>query len=107
VKYYDNTHVRGTIATDREGLMFTSVPYSRNWHITVDGKTIEPRVVGGALIALKLFPGEHEIEFVYRVDSLLPGAVVSLLAVLVFVGLWFRERQRKKLEEAGGRAETR
>jgi uncharacterized membrane protein YfhO len=101
VKYYDNTHVRGTITADGEGLMFTSIPYSPNWRITVDGKAIEPRLVGGALIALKLFPGEHEIEFTYRAGSLLPGCIISLLSAFLFAGLWIYGRRRENRRITG------
>ncbi|WP_300851848.1 YfhO family protein [uncultured Bacteroides sp.] len=88
VTEYTSTHLTGEILCEGSCLLYTSIPYDHNWHITVDGKAVRPEQFGGALTAIQLDGGMHTVEFTYQVDILPIGAaasVASLVILIVFV----------------------
>ena len=96
---FSNTKVAGTISCDRDGLMYTSIPYDGNWYATVDGEEAEIVLVGEAMVALNLTEGDHDIVFTYRNKSFSLGLAVSLVCLAVFLVLvylqhkaWFNTR---------------
>jgi uncharacterized membrane protein YfhO len=94
VTYYDDSHITGTVSVDKEGLLWTSIPVDAGWNIKVDGKLVLPRLVANTFYALKLFPGEHTIEFAYR-PNFQKGGIISLIFVALFIGMWIYDRNRK------------
>ena len=88
VAEYTDTKLSGEIDVDAPGVMYTSIPYDDGWSATVDGEpaTIET-VGGGALIAVRLQPGRHTINFSYMTPGLVPGAVITVLAAFMLIGM--------------------
>ena len=84
---FKNTKVTGTINCDRDGLLYTSIPQNGNWHVYVDGKEAEIKLVGDVMIGVELTAGEHEIVFRYRNKSFTVGLIATLLSALVFLGI--------------------
>ena len=87
---FSDTHIKGTIDTREDGTLFTSIPYSHGWTVSVDGTVIETQALGGALLGIKLEAGSHTIIFDYLTPGLIPGFIISLAAIAVF--LIFRRR---------------
>ena len=87
---YSDTHIIGTINTGRSGILFTSIPYSDGWTVSVDGAVVETEALGNALLGIKLEAGSHTIIFDYLTPGLIPGFIISLAAIAVF--LIFRRR---------------
>lgn len=100
VEEYSSDYVIGTIETDRDGLMFTSIPYDGNWHAYVDD--VETEVVPlnqNSFCAIHVPKGTHKIRFQYRQDHLLLGGGISLGALLGFIILEaINRRKRRKTE---------
>lgn len=96
---FSNTRVEGTITCNRDGLLYTSIPYDGNWVVTVDGKPVEAVLVGNCMIALNLTEGTHTICFVYRNTAFILGASLSLLCAAAFVALIITGRKPKKVKE--------
>ena len=84
---FSNTKVEGTIACNRDGLLYTSIPHDGNWRVTVDGKEVEHALVGDAMIAVELTEGEHTVTFIYRNEAFSLGWKISLLCLLVFIAI--------------------
>ncbi len=84
---FSTTHVAGTITCDRDGLLYTSIPYDGNWTATVDGKSADIVLVGDAMVALELTEGDHEITFTYRNSAFSMGWKISLGCLAIFVAL--------------------
>ena len=84
---FSNTRVEGTINCNRDGLMYTSIPYDGNWVAEVDGEEAEIVLVNNAMMALELTEGQHTITFRYENKAFNIGLTVSLLCAAVFVGL--------------------
>ena len=105
---YTEDRIEGTITISEEyPILFTSIPYDKNWRIYVDGQqiqlymietTIESGVekipVLDAVIAAELTPGEHEIVMEYRSTELAIGAAVSLAGLIVFLGIICNEKRK-------------
>jgi uncharacterized membrane protein YfhO len=95
---FTNTKVEGTIDCNRDGLLYTSVPYNGNWVAYVDGEPAEIVLVGDCMIGLNMTKGAHTIRLVYRNHAFTIGLIVSVLCAAAFVGLiiWSRHREKKK-----------
>lgn len=89
---YTSTSVDGTIDVTEDGIMFTSIPYDKNWHLYVDGKEteIEP-LWSRSFVSVSLPQGSHTIHLEYRQRGLIPGIVVSVIAALALGYLLFRK----------------
>ena len=83
---YTDTQVTGTIFVREKGTLFTSIPYEEGWRVTVDGRPVPTRAIAdGALLALSLEPGTHEIVFRYHMKGFWPGLIVTLLSLAIFL----------------------
>ena len=91
---FSTTRVEGNISCNRDGLLYTSIPYNGNWKATVDGKEADIHLVGGAMIALELTKGDHEIVFTYENKSFTIGLLVSIACLLIFLGLAYWQNQQ-------------
>jgi uncharacterized membrane protein YfhO len=85
---FTNTRVDGTIRCNRDGLMYTSIPQNgENWKVYVDGKPVEPVLVGGVMIGVPMTEGEHQVSFRYENAAFSMGWKISLSCLVVFVGI--------------------
>ena len=84
---FKDTKVQGTIQCDRDGLLYTSIPQNGNWHAYVDGKEVETKLVGNAMIAIDLTEGEHTIMFRYRNNYYTAGLLITIFCALAFWAL--------------------
>ena len=81
---FSNTEVVGTITCNRDGLLYTSIPQNGNWHVEVDGEAVEAVTVGGAMVAVELSEGEHEVRFYYYNKAFALGWKISLACAGIF-----------------------
>ena len=86
---FSNTEVAGTINCNRDGLLYTSIPFDGNWIAEVDGKEAEIILVGDAMMALELTEGTHTISFRYKNTAFTIGAVVSAVCLVSFLCIVF------------------
>ena len=96
---FENTHFKGTVTADEDCLLFTSIPYDKGWHITLDGKDVPEEdviAIDGAYISVPLTKGEHTVEFNYFPVGLKAGAVVSSLTAAGLAAYLIIDRRRKK-----------
>ena len=93
---FSDTKIEGTIQCNRDGLLYTSVPYDGNWVATVDGEPAEIVLVGDCMIALNLTEGTHTVRLTYRNNAFIVGLTLSLLCAAAFVALILVSRKPKK-----------
>ena len=86
---FENTLVEGSITCDRDGLLYTSIPQDGNMFATVDGKPVEPVLVGDAMIGLPLTEGTHIISITYRNAAFSLGWKISLGCAVIFLIIIF------------------
>lgn len=100
IEEFSNTHIEGHVDCNRDGLLYTSIPYDGNWSVTVDGEEAPIVLVGDAMVAVELTEGTHQLEFNYHNKAFSLGWKVTLACALVFGGLtylvYFRKRVRYK-----------
>jgi hypothetical protein len=70
-----------TTAVDAAVLVFSEA-YFPAWRVTVDGRPAPLLRADGALLAVALPAGTHEVEFIYLPPLLVWGGIISLLAAM-------------------------
>lgn len=90
------SHYAGTFTTGSgDSLLVFTIPFDSAWQIRLDGETVEPTEVQDCLMALAVTEGEHTVELRYTPPGLIPGAVITGLAVLVCLGLFLWQRKKR------------
>jgi len=90
-----SVNVDGTIITaeataegENDILVFT-IPYEKDWEVTVDGVKAEPVCVMDALLGVKIDQGSHSITAQYVPTSRRAGIAVSIISLLLCaVWIW-------------------
>lgn len=99
---FEDTLIDGTFTAKESGLLYTSIPYDKGWHITLDGKNLTDSdivQVGGALIGVKAEKGSHEIQFKYVPVGLYAGiriSAISAFAVALYLLIVLINKKRGK-----------
>ncbi len=102
IEEYGNDYVKGFIDLPvGQELIFTTIPYDEGWKVYVDGEQVEPVKALDSLLAVPSTPGGHDIEFVYRPDCAVYGALISVIGIVIFALLviWSRVRRVLKCNE--------
>ena len=67
--------------------LYLSVPADRGWTVTVNGKETDTKTFADCFCLIPLEAGENTVQMTYRVPGLLPGAILSAVALLAGIGL--------------------
>ena len=91
---YKDGYIKGDIkVTADKTLMYTSIPYDEGWNLKVDGEEYDYFKILNGLIGVKLQPGEHEIEFKYKLPGLRLGIGISIFSLGILI-LAFKNKKR-------------
>lgn len=71
------------ISCGEKGYAYFSVPFSQNWHVYVNGKSVDIIDTNG-MMAIPVGEGDNEIVFSYMSKEFLAGSILSLFAVCIF-----------------------
>ncbi|HBF74546.1 MAG TPA: hypothetical protein DDW71_04745 [Lactobacillus sp.] len=85
-----NNQVKGTSVGNRKRILTTSIPYSKGWQLSVDGKPQQTQLVNAGFIGATLPSGTHHIKLTYRTPGLKVGIWSSIVGVLLalMAGVW-------------------
>ena len=73
-----------TVSGDKT-LLFTSIPYSEDWKVYVDGERVEIMpVLDDTFLGVMLEKGEHELRFVYGNKWQSVGYVIGAIGILIY-----------------------
>lgn len=87
-----DTKITGTVTATQQGIMYTSIPYDKGWDVYIDGnKSAITPICDGALIGVLVDAGQHEVTFKYSPQGLGTGIVISIVCLLAFLGLIFKD----------------
>ncbi len=84
-------------ASAEDAYLFMSIPYDAGWTVKVNGREVQPELVGDCLMAIPVSEGENSIELSYCSPLLVQGAVVSGLAwagIIAFIVVRAIRRKR-------------
>ena len=83
---YTNTGFTAQIDSDRDQVIFFSVPYEAGWSATVNGEPVTIEKVNVGFMAVTVPEGESvTIEFTYRTPGLALGFGITLLSLALLV----------------------
>lgn len=87
VTEFDDRSLKGTISTAKGGTLLLTVAYNDSFRATVDGEEVECKPVQGALTALEVGPGEHEIMLCYTPSGFDIGAKITIVSLITLLGV--------------------
>lgn len=87
---FDETIIEGIFTAETDEILFTTIPYDKNWNVYLDGEKVSDEdiiVISEALIGVKADAGEHEIRFEYKISGsgiliAISGGFALLLIIL-------------------------
>ena len=86
--------ISGKISVSEDKILQLAVPYSRGWHIFVDGKKEKSFASSVAYTGIFLEKGEHTVEMHYISPWIIPGTVLSV-AAWIWMALSFAVKKRR------------
>lgn len=85
---HTDTYLSGKVNAEKDGILFTTIPYEPGWTITVDGTEVEPVKLIDSLIGIELSAGEHTVTMKFRPSYLTISIILSLIG-LSLIGIIF------------------
>lgn len=92
---FKHDKIKGTIKADSACMLFFSIPYDKYWKAKVNGKMIQPEQVSIGFMGLPLEKGEYEIELYYLPDYFYMSLIITIIANLLFIVLFFVSKELK------------
>ena len=101
---YTNTGFTAQMDSDRQQVVFFSVPYESGWSATVNGEPVVIEKVNVGFMAVTVPQGENVlIEFTYHTPGLMTGFIITLLSLALLVAyLMLMNRVRPRPAPASG-----
>ena len=99
ISLFSQNHLEGDIKTDRKKILFLSIPYSKGWHMKVDGNDVKPLMVNFGFLGCLLEPGGHKVELTFEPPYYTAGMEASVISLILYGGLVIIvivSRRRKK-----------
>ena len=83
--YYKNNYLKGDIKSNKDGLLYLSVPYSKGWTIKLMGK--KQNLANSAFIGVPITKGSHVIEMTYVTPYFKLGMTISIISLIICIAL--------------------
>ncbi|MDO4913224.1 MAG: YfhO family protein [Bifidobacteriaceae bacterium] len=95
IKHYSSTTIEGTVDIKKgQKILMTTIPAAKGWHAVVDGHEVKKKTVINTFMAIPISTGHHTVKLYYRPPYLIPGLIISLVALALSVGLTYRRRNK-------------
>lgn len=91
-----NNIIQGDIILDKEKVMVFSIPYSKGWKAYVNNEKIDVFPANIMHTAIFLEEGENHITLKYRTPLLIPGLIVSAIALTIFITILIRYNYKER-----------
>ena len=99
IKYtkYTNSHIKGTITINENQMIFTSIPYDKDWIVKIDGKEVEKVELLDALLGVECEPGTHTIELMYKPKYTIPIIISSATFIFLITKIFIDKRKKNEI----------
>jgi uncharacterized membrane protein YfhO len=87
--------IEGKINVKNDGYFATTIPYDKGYKVYLDNKKVDYEKVNTAFIGFPIVKGNHHIKMVYTSPGYNVGLLGSIVGLLLFIGLVFKEKQLK------------
>lgn len=94
---FEETEVRGTFTAEENEILYTSIPYDKGWSVELDGKKVDDDqivVISGALLGVKVTPGEHNITFRYAIPGMAVANIISISFAVLLIVLYILNKKK-------------
>ncbi|EIW13763.1 putative membrane protein [Lactiplantibacillus pentosus KCA1] len=92
-----NNRIIGNTQNTTASVLTSSIPYSKGWHLTVDGKTQPIVKVNKGFVGAKVLAGRHRIVLTYRTPGLILGIVMSIIGTGILLLTIFVQAHKKNV----------
>lgn len=95
---FDETIIEGNFVAEENEILFTTIPYDKNWKIQLDGEDVSPDdiiIISDALIGIKAEAGTHEIRFEYKISA--SGILFTISGGFALLLILFSILKKRKL----------
>ena len=85
---FDETVIEGTFTAEENEILFTTIPYDKNWNVYLDGEKLSADdilIISEAFIGVKTDAGEHNIRFEYKISGASILIVISAGFTLLLI----------------------
>lgn len=95
VTSHSNTKITGTVNIKKKNqVLMTTIPYSKGWHVKIDGKTVNTTKVIKTFMAVPITKGHHNVVFYYRSPYLIAGLLVSSVTIIGITGIIIYKKRK-------------
>lgn len=104
VESFRDTYISGRIEAESTGLMVMSIPYDKDWLVSVDGRKVKIAAVDDCLLSFEVPEGAHKIELRYFPQEFYAGLVITIASVVMLAALIYRNKKSdRKLNDKSNR----
>ena len=96
VNVKEKNYLKGTVDTDKDGILFLSIPFEKGWNIYIDNKKVEYYKIYDAFIGIDIKTGSHKIKMVYYPPGLSCGIVLSIGGIIITTFMFKNNKKKKK-----------
>ncbi len=85
---FSDTIIKGNFVSEKDEILFTSIPYDIGWNVYIDGKRVsDDNIVriSDSLLGIKVSEGEHSITFMYKAKFLKEATVLSAIFIIILL----------------------
>ena len=93
----DDTKVQIEVDAQEGEVLFTSIPMDDGWEITLNGKSVTPKLFSESLIMLSLEEGENVIDMTYHIPGFSMGIIASIVGALMLLMEIMLEKRKSKI----------
>lgn len=94
---FSETHLKGTVTSDKDGILFTTISWEPGWTILVDGEKTEPVEIADALIGIPMTEGTHTVEMKFFPKGMTVGIIISIGGIIAVIIIAICENRSKKM----------
>ena len=82
-----DSRITGRVDAPEDGWLMFMIPFEQGWKLEIDGEKTELQKGDLAFLACRIPEGEHEIRLAFTPPGLLPGIVLSIAGLLLWIVL--------------------
>lgn len=97
---FSQTKIEGDVTIkDDHSLLMTSIPYSKGWKVSIDGKKVKTISALDGFLAAPIKKGSHKIQLKYQVPYLQEGVLISIVALFITTVIVLHHRKGSKKQK--------
>ena len=90
---YSYNKIEGTITTEENEIIFTTIPYDENWLIKIDNQEVKPIKAINSFLAIKTNKGTHKITLEYKNHYTIP-IIISISSFILTLLFYFKQKKK-------------